>query len=65
MADPTYKPADEKDIGMGHQHYAKDASSEGSFKGEEVVHTNKLRRQLKNRHIAMIRFVPFSERPLR
>ena len=56
MADQLYKPADEKEIGLGHHHYAKDASDEGSLKGEEV-HEHKLQRQLKNRHIAMIRYV--------
>lgn len=65
MADPMYKPADEKDIGMGH-HYAKDASSELSYKGEETgesASSGKLRRQLKNRHIAMIRYAPSLEFP--
>lgn len=53
-----YDMQDEKNVGMHARHVVRDsASDDGGASGEkeEVVDTNKLKRQLKNRHIAMIR----------
>lgn len=49
--------ADEKNVGMTPDVLAKDESADGSFVNEKHAGDNKLQRQLKNRHIAMIRYV--------
>ena len=54
---------EEKNVGMNANHYVADSASEDG--GEKVVDTNKLQRQLKNRHIAMIRSAFISPRSRR
>lgn len=57
-----YEMQDEKNVGMNANHVVRDSSSDdggASGEKEEVVDSNKLKRQLKNRHIAMIRLVDY------
>jgi hypothetical protein len=57
MSEPEYH---EKPVETGSQDYTKEKDHGGSpvvYEGEGVVPERKLKRQLKNRHVAMIRYV--------
>lgn len=57
----SYVIEDEKDVGMSAKHAVHDSASEdghgGTFGEKGTEDSNQLKRQLKNRHIAMIRLV--------